>query len=169
MKKRNYKLLILPLIVILSIVIIPLTHSKYLTTFGRTINLNVRNPKYDNVFNHYLPEEYQEVEYIRSNGNQYINTGIRPSNTLSTEIIYADTSATGSNYVLGSRTNDYNSVIHYGLVGSSSDLSIAAYYNTANNNEQKFSLPRIQDDISYRIRPIQSGAWVSWNIWKKPL
>ena len=155
MKKINYKLLIIPLIVILSIVIIPLTHSKYLTTFGRTINLDVRNPKYDIVFNHYLPEEYQEVEYIRSNGNQYINTGIRPSNTLSTEIIYADTSATGSNYVLGSRTNDYNSVIHYGLVGSSSDLSIAAYYNTANNNEQKFSLPRIQDDIYYGSLEIQ--------------
>ena len=27
---------------------------------------------------HYLPDEYQEVEYIQSSGSQYINTGINP-------------------------------------------------------------------------------------------
>ncbi len=27
---------------------------------------------------HFLPDEYQEVEYIQSNGSQYINTGVNP-------------------------------------------------------------------------------------------
>lgn len=33
-----------------------------------------------------LPDEYQEVEYIRSTGTQYINTGLYPNNTMKVEI-----------------------------------------------------------------------------------
>ena len=70
-----------------------------------------------------LPPEYQEVEYIGSTGTQYINTGVIPTNNLMTEIEYVDTSATGSNYVLGSRVSQSSTII-YAIGGSNSNNKI---------------------------------------------
>ena len=48
-----------------------------------------------------LPEGYTQVEYIESNGNQHINTGVTPDAT--TEIIIDFYTSTNGKWILGSR------------------------------------------------------------------
>lgn len=74
-----------------------------------------------------VSEDYQQIEYLQSSGNQYIDTGLQPTNTLSADIVYTDTSATGSNYVLGSRSTS-SSTIMYAISGTQSGLKISAVF-----------------------------------------
>lgn len=72
MNKRGMQLL--SIIFLLLIILTPFIFSKYTSTYSKTITVNVRQPEYDVIFNHPLPNEYQEVEYIETLGNQYIST-----------------------------------------------------------------------------------------------
>ena len=65
----------------------------------------------DILLSHSLPDTYQQVEYLASSGTQYINTNISPDNYTSLDIVYKDTSATGSNYVVGSRNASSSTII----------------------------------------------------------
>lgn len=99
-----------------------------------------------------LPDEYQKVEYIKSTGTQYINTGVRPANTLKTNIIYTDNAASGSNYVLGSRTGAQgSSSIHYGIVGNASDYSIRTYFLSNDGNDGTIIGPKRSANIKYDV------------------
>ena len=50
-----------------------------------------------------LPKEYQEVEYIQSSGTQYIDTGISPSENLTTQVVFIpDASAMTEHAIFGS-------------------------------------------------------------------
>ncbi|MBR2833624.1 MAG: hypothetical protein IKE75_04280 [Bacilli bacterium] len=93
------------------------------------------------VVNNSIPSEYQELEYIMSTGTQYINTEVRPSNTLNVDIVYTDNSASGSNYVLGSRT-DQNSTIIYAISGAQATSAISVSFM---GNTKAFSLTRVSD------------------------
>lgn len=44
--------------------------------------------------NYKLPAEYQEVEYLQSSGNQYINTAIIPSSGMAAEVVFRFTGVT---------------------------------------------------------------------------
>lgn len=49
-----------------------------------------------------LPSEYTQVDYLQSNGNQYIDIGIKPSATISTKAIFSVTDVNAErNYVYG--------------------------------------------------------------------
>lgn len=82
----------------------------------------------DILLSHSLPDTYQQVEYLASSGTQYINTNISPDNYTSLDIVYKDTSATGSNYVVGSR-NASSSTINYAVSGASATLAISSTFN----------------------------------------
>jgi len=112
--------------------------------------------KYSIEYNYMFPEGYQEVEYIENNGTQFINTGVKPTNTLRTEMIYMDTAAEGSNYVLGSRVGEQGSEIYYGLVGNSGNLSIDAYYNSKNQNS--FGVTREANKTYHAILDIEHDS-----------
>ena len=94
-----------------------------------------------------LPSRYQEVEYIANSGTQYINLDLTPTSTMSTEIIYMDTAATSSNYVLGSRT-DPSSTINYAISGAQATLAISLSY--AGASSYTFGLTRTAN-ILYRV------------------
>jgi hypothetical protein len=47
-----------------------------------------------------LPAEYQEVEWIWSSGTQYINTGVKASNTLSTKLVMQPNTSYTSEYAV---------------------------------------------------------------------
>ena len=110
-----------------------------------------------------LPKGYKPVEYIGSSGTQYVDTGVKPTDDLSTDITYVDTSSTGDNYVLGSR-EDNNSLVMYGVSGSSSNLDFdisfkGESYNIAatrtSNKKYRISLtPQYDTNDGYRMHGI---------------
>ena len=76
---KKYKLILLILIISLCLIVIPITFSKYVTKFTRGLTLNATQPEYDVIFSpnkSNLPSSYTEVEYIESDGTQYIDTGL---------------------------------------------------------------------------------------------
>ena len=77
MIKKNLKWYLLVIIFLIGIIAIPITFSKYISTFNKKITVNVRKPKYTvSFFKNDLPEEYQEVEYIQATGTQWIDTKV---------------------------------------------------------------------------------------------
>lgn len=93
-----------------------------------------------------LPQEYQEVEYIESTGTQYINTGVNASSDLSTDIVYMDTSATGTNYVLGAVESGTPSTILYAIGGGSTSID-----STFNGETYTHPITRTQNE-KYNIK-----------------
>ena len=94
-KRKNRIFLIL--LLLLFLIVIPITFSKYITKITRSLILNAVQPEYGVYFHHLddmedviLPDDYQKLDYIRSTGFQYIDTGVAPTNTLKTEIDYVD-------------------------------------------------------------------------------
>ena len=61
--------------------------------------------EYGNVEEHNqrLPIEYQEVDFIRNSGTQYIDTGVVPTANYKFYLKFTDLKASGSNYVMGAR------------------------------------------------------------------
>lgn len=70
-----------------------------------------------------IPSRYQEVEYIESDGPQYINTGLVPKATFKYKIKYS-LNATGNQVLFGSRTS------------GAFDTSRNQIYFNANNNAE---------------------------------
>ena len=87
--KINYTKRIRNIIIIIFIAFIclPVSFSKYTSTVSENLNLNIRKPEYDVVFNsNFFPEGYKEVEYIESTGTQYIDTGYVPKTNTKLEL-----------------------------------------------------------------------------------
>lgn len=101
-----------------------------------------------------LPDKYQKVEYIQSNGSQYINTGIIPSNTTGMLLDFGMTSTTGDTIYVGTRgaSTDtrfwiaYTSGIYMGFNTNNfgSSISVNTRHKASNNyfNDRK----KILDD-----------------------
>ena len=67
---------------------------------------------------HYLPDEYQEVEYIQSSGSQYINTGVNPKIKPRVVMKMAMTNSDDSDYFGNSSINGsafFGNFSSYGL------------------------------------------------------
>ena len=102
-------------------------------------------------FNHPLPAEYQEVEYIENTGEQFIDTKVSPTNDLTTDIVYMDTSAIGINSVLGSRNgNTLDSEIIYAINGDNETSSIEVVMmnqttNSDTSNQEILVSPRVKN------------------------
>jgi len=71
-----------------------------------------------------LPSEYQQLEYIQNSGSQYLNLNFVPNDGAewAYELKWMDISASGSNYVMGSRVS--SSTIYFGMSGASATLSM---------------------------------------------
>lgn len=74
---------------------------------------------------HSLPAEYQEVEYIESNGAQYINTDVVPTNNTKVEAKFFN-NGISSWYVFGARGS---STIYFALTGSGAGSTVNANVN----------------------------------------
>lgn len=55
-----------------------------------------------------LPYSYERIEYIKSNGSSYLDTGIYGSDTLDVEISYIIVNRSNNLFFIGSRANAYN-------------------------------------------------------------
>ena len=60
----------------------------------------------------------QELEYLESDGNQYINLGIIPNDKIGVKAKFYVNSASGKNYVVGSRGNSVGRFYLYSTEGS---------------------------------------------------
>ncbi len=121
-----------------------------------------------------IPEEYTQINYIQSNGNQYINTRILPTNTMSYIYEFEPTNVSGSQYYFGSRPEQYN----IGAWGTGGNTQIGFVYNSAyptgtkyskmlreNNNYYRinYSLEKKQSNDTYRAHIILSNLTKSLN------
>lgn len=70
-----------------------------------------------------LPEEYQQLDYIRNNGSQVIDTGIYPTLNTDVHIKFMPSNNSSAEYVMGSRGSD----IFYAVVKTRAN----SYYTTA--------------------------------------
>lgn len=87
-----------------------------------------------------VPDTYQEIEYIKSTGGQYINTGVVPAANFEFDIKYKDDEGSGSNYVLGSRSNSTSSTpIYAGVAGASAsrNITVAKHDTKSTDNYRK--------------------------------
>lgn len=64
-----------------------------------------------------LPSAYQEVEYLRSSGEQWIDTGISPTNTISLHTHISEITATSA-HLLGSRISASSGAFTLSMIGS---------------------------------------------------
>lgn len=134
MKRRKTQLLFITCLIV--IIFIPVIFSKYTSTLNKTITVNVRKPEYDVVFNHPLPNEYQEVEYIEGTGTQYILTDIIPDDTTG---VYLKMLCTEYNYNLvyfGSGYH-YPSINNGFWIGDSNNNQFYSRWDTLFSNVQK--------------------------------
>lgn len=73
-----------------------------------------------------LPSEYQEVEYISSNGGQYIDTGFIPDNNTSVEVKFKATNTNDNGWVFGAReaadTKCFAVILHRGSYSYPQDI-----------------------------------------------
>ena len=85
--------------------------------------------------NYYIPSEYQEVEYIESDGNQYIDTGIESKGTIGFSIKYEiyNSFTTEENFgaVFGGRYGRQNMEIQINTYADF-DTGVYRYGNTSN-------------------------------------
>lgn len=121
------------------------TNQDYLQ--GRSLEIEITNSDFScaiqtapgehvyavNFYPNRLPSAYMEVDYIENSGAQYIDTGVTPSKNLKTDITWTDTSASGSNYVLGSRVGSGTTIL-YSISGAVATLSINTTFNGAAKN-----------------------------------
>ena len=84
-----------------------------------------------------LPSEYQEVEYIASNGGQYIDTGFVPDNNTSVEVKIRAYNNTDNGWVFGARQAANDTM--YGIIlnndGYNYPTTIRSDYGTGGIND----------------------------------
>lgn len=107
-----------------------------------------------------LPKEYTQVDYIQSDGNQYINTNLIGDQNTKFEIFLMPTILTNVRHILGS-INSSSNAISFNI--STSDSAISRWGNVsvtqssgliANNN--------------YIISVSQDGYYINNNLWWQP-
>jgi len=98
-----------------------------------------------------LPSDYIQLEYIESTKNQYIDTGVKPTATTGTELVYSGVNLGSSeNIYYGVSTNNaYNDGCNYCLETNNSFQAIAFGHNCS-GVELSFT-SEIQYKISYNL------------------
>lgn len=139
-KIKKFKWYLFVIIFFAMTIFVPVTLSKYKESFTKKITLNIRKPEYNLVFNELLPSEYQEVEYIETNGTQYIDTNYYlASENISVQTKIFVKEMLNSEQVIISNQNDNNQHFILGV-------------NKENNNYHIFNdNMKIDTDISYII------------------
>ena len=66
-----------------------------------------------------LPDDYEEVEWIKATGTQYINTGILPSGEMYFDIEYMLTDVSQFATIIGTDPSSTSQRIGFGLVENS--------------------------------------------------
>ncbi|MBO4600699.1 MAG: InlB B-repeat-containing protein [Bacilli bacterium] len=110
MNKRNYKLVVLLILFVISVLLVPLTFGKYTSTYSRTITLNISKPTYTVVF-HSNTEPDQTVTQNFTYGtaqNLNSNSFTNGSKTFLSWNTSADGS--GTEYQNGEEVNNLTSV-----------------------------------------------------------
>lgn len=80
-----------------------------------------------------LPSGYIECEYLESNGNQYIDTGIKPDNTTGFEVKLAVNDIQTDIYYLGVRENNADTRFGLGVYQGHFYLSFGTYFSDTTN------------------------------------
>lgn len=80
-----------------------------------------------------LPSGYVECEYLESNGNQYIDTGIKPDNTTGFEVKLAVDDTQTDVYYLGVRENNADTRFGLGVYQGHFYLSFGTYFSDTTN------------------------------------
>lgn len=85
-----------------------------------------------------LPSEYQEVEYVQSHGNQYINTKIYMNGRTDFEIDFEATSTVQWGAIIGTDWINMPARLYYGIFNN---YSITTNYLYVGNNTVTFNNP----------------------------
>ena len=124
------------IIILIALIVIPITYSKYVSTYRKKLRLNVTKPEYTVKYNSNidrLPNEYKELDYIESTGTQYIDTGYKPSINTSFETIFSTKTSTSDTNLFGSR-NAGNNQDYTVWINTSSNKGIALHFPITQNN-----------------------------------
>lgn len=107
-----------------------------------------------------LPSGYTQVDYLQSDGNQYINTGFNPNNNTSLEIKASNITLVDFLALFGSRTGATNQFWNYagangGIISRYGTLS---YQYATITNSQTFKLKQDKNQIYFNDSLIYSHA-----------
>lgn len=114
---------------------------------GNVITLNWNTGGHPNAYSD-IPAEYQPVEYVQSSGTQYIDTGVKPDNTMKVEIKFKPTNNTSTYCLFGGRDS------------LSGDRKSFAVWSSINNSAGK---PRF-DFGSTSASATSATSTTNWNI-----
>lgn len=82
------------------------------------------------VLEYELPEGYEELEYIQSNGSQYVDTGFKPNNNTRVVMDAQLLSTSAAGFYFGARASGY--VDSFGVLFSSSAGALRSAYGSQN-------------------------------------
>ena len=107
-----------------------------------------------------IPHEYTQIEYIESDGSQYIGTGIKLTNNVGFMVTYSFTEIKNLTYILGSYTP------HYYLGIASSGHMLISYGPTADHGvlsiaKDKFSTETYTAKVNYNNSHIAEFVGIS--------
>ena len=94
-----------------------------------------------------LPAEYQQVEYIASNGSQYIDTLFKANQNTRLEVKFQPTTITGAHFVAGGRQS-YTANAFVFLVWTGS--KVFSEYNNSGNVDTGYVCSVNQDCVVYK-------------------
>ena len=97
MKIKFNKYYVALVLVLLSLIVIPVTYSKYKSTLNVPLTLSIRKPVYTVEFEpnyNVLPSGYVELEYIQSTGEELINLGMVPNKDLKVDMTFTPLEST---------------------------------------------------------------------------
>lgn len=104
-----------------------------------------------------LPSKYQKVEYIESNGTQYINTGLigKPGYTIETTVAFTSLATGSYQYFAGySYTGSSDRIYFIRLANTSEYLG----YTYGSNNANTISLSLLEENIFYNIKSVMKES-----------
>ncbi len=135
--------------------------TEYIKTYADS-GTSVR-PTFSIEENYKLPEAYQEVEYLQSSGNQYINTAIIPSSGMAAEVVFRFVTAPTEeqqvfSFYKGLEPSPYSSEATY-EVGSICSYNGVVYECTTAINEPEAFNPSHWKTTTAKIR-WQCGGYV---------
>ena len=110
MTKSNYKLIVLLILFVISVLLVPLTFGKYTSTYSRTITLNISKPTYTVVFHSNTePDQTTTQSFTYGTAQNLNNNSFTNGNKT---FLSWNTSANGSGteYQNGASVNNLTSV-----------------------------------------------------------
>jgi len=118
---------IMYIILVLAVVLISLTLA--ILSSRKLILDKLKQDVFENIYNQ-LPRKYQQVEYIESTGEQYIDTGTILNQDSKVELLISHFDTNGNSKVFGSRTSATEN--NFSVVKGTSSI-VADFHNYENN------------------------------------